>query len=269
MVQSELKNLLDTLYRKYNRQEFIEQDPISVPHIFSKKQDIEIAAFIAAIFSWGQRKTIINKSKEFLGLMDMDPFEFIKHHQESDLKKFLNFKHRTFNDIDALYFISFFKHHYAKHQSLEDAFLTKEKFKTDDNITQNLIHFKSYFFSLEHFAHRTKKHISSPERNSTCKKLCMFLRWMVRKDSQGVDFGLWNKIKPSELICPIDVHVHNTSKQLNLLKTDVLNWKTAVELTKQLKMLDPHDPVKYDFSLFGLGIEQKNILFVKPSAFLK
>lgn len=256
MVQSELKHVLDTLHLKYNRVEFIENDPISVPHLFTKKQDIEIAAFFAAIFSWGQRKTIINKSKELLMQMDMDPHQFILHHKESDLKRILNFKHRTFNDTDALYFISFFKHHYQKHDSLEAAFLQNVS-TTNATIEQHLIQFRTYFFSLEESVQRTKKHISSPHNNSTCKRLCMFLRWMVRADKQGVDFGIWKAIKPSQLICPIDVHVHNTSMQLGILKNEKVNWNTALKLTEYLRALDAKDPVKYDYALFGLGIEQK------------
>lgn len=257
MVITNLRNLLDTLHSKYNRVEFIQNDPISVPHLFKKEQDIEIAAFFAAIFSWGQRKTIINKSKELLLRMDMDPHQFILHHQESDLKSIVGFKHRTFNDTDALYFISFFKHHYQNNESLEAAFLQNVS-KTNATIEQHLIQFRSYFFSLEESVQRTKKHISSPHNNATCKRLCMFLRWMVRTDTQGVDFGIWKSIKPSQLICPIDVHVHNTSMQLGILKNEKVNWNTAVKLTEYLKTLDAEDPVKYDFALFGLGIEQKN-----------
>lgn len=250
--------MLDTLVYKYNRVDFIEPDPISIPHLFTKKQDIEIAAFFAAIFSWGQRLTIINKSKELLICMDMDPHHFMLHHRESDLKRILNFKHRTFNDTDALYFISFFKHHYTLHDSLETAFNPNAKSSTDLNIEPHLLRFRNYFFSLDDAPKRTYKHLSSPANNSTCKRINMFLRWMVRKDTAGVDFGLWSSIKPSQLICPIDVHVHKTAVQLGLLKQEKINWKTAVLLTESLKQLDAKDPVKYDFALFGLGIEQKN-----------
>jgi uncharacterized protein (TIGR02757 family) len=260
MVQYELKNLLDTLYRKYNRIEFIEQDPISVPHLFTKKQDIEIAAFFAAIFSWGQRKTIINKSKELMMLMDMDPHQFVLHHQESDLKSILNFKHRTFNDTDALYFISFFKHHFQIYDSLESAFLqNSSQPHSNQSIEQHLIHFKNYFFGIEDSLHRTKKHISSPANNSTCKRLCMFLRWMVRTDVEGVDFGIWKSINPAQLVCPVDVHVHKTAVQLGLIKNEKVNWNMALKLTAHLRELDPTDPVKYDYALFGLGIEQKTL----------
>ena len=255
MNHSELKNLLETLYHKYNRIDFIEHDPILIPHLYSKKQDIEIAAFIAAIFAWGQRVTIINKSKEFLSYMDNDPHQFILNHTENDLKPFLGFKHRTFNDTDALYFISFLKIHYEKYNSLEDAFILGSK-KNYWDAEQGLIGFKDYFFSLEDYPTRTIKHISSPKNNSTCKRLNMFLRWMVRKDEQGVDFGIWSKIKPSSLVCPIDVHVANTARQFGLISEEVINWKTAIKLTEQLKSFDSEDPVKYDFALFGLGVSQ-------------
>lgn len=262
MNKDELKNLLDSLVHKYNRIDFIENDPILIPHNYTKKQDIEIAAFIAAIFSWGQRVTIINKSKEFLSYMDNDPYQFILHHSESDLKPFLSFKHRTFNDIDALYFISFFKMHYEKNNSLESAFQTRNFDPQALDIEQNLVAFKRYFFSQEFYPIRTKKHISSPENNATCKRINMFLRWMVRKDKFGVDFGIWQSIKPSALICPIDVHVSNTARQFGLLKEEKINWKTAVALTEKLRSFDVQDPVKYDFALFGLGVEgdAKNFL---------
>lgn len=263
MESSELQNLLETLVYKYNRLEFIENDPISIPHIFSKKQDIEIAAFIAAIFSWGQRTTIINKSKELLALMDNAPHQFVLQHQESDLKKIMKFKHRTFNDTDALYFIEFFRFHYNNSDSLEAAFSRNNA----SNMEERLRHFRSYFFSLHDYPARTQKHVSSPANNSTCKRLNMFMRWMVRKDISGVDFGLWESIKSSELIIPIDVHVNNVANQLGLLNNDKINWNTAVQLTDALKKFDALDPVKYDFALFGLGIEQKNIKFVKPSVF--
>lgn len=254
MLASELQSLLNTLYHKYNRVEFIKNDPISVPHMYAKKQDIEIAAFIAAIFAWGQRTTIINKSKELLSLMDNDPHNFVLHCTDVELKRVLHFKHRTFNDTDALYFIEFFKHHYQKSDSLEEAFSINNASKVEDR----LIQFRNYFFSINDFPLRTQKHISSPLNLSTCKRLNMFLRWMVRKDKSGVDFGIWTNISPADLIMPIDVHVNKVANQLGLLNNEKLNWKTAIALTNSLKTYDELDPVKYDFALFGLGIEQKN-----------
>jgi uncharacterized protein (TIGR02757 family) len=259
VFSSELRNLLDSLVDKYNRIDFIEHDPVSVPHLFSKKQDIEIAAFFAAIFSWGQRKTIINKSKELLARMDMSPYDFVLGHSELDLKKIMGFKHRTFNDSDALYFIHFLKHHYQQYESLEEAFMLGKNIVNQPTIEQHLIYFKEYFFHSNESLDRTKKHISSPISKSTCKRLCMFLRWLVRDDDKGVDLGLWKRIKSSQLVCPVDIHVYNTSVQLGLIKSEKVNWNTALELTEVLKSFDSKDPVKYDFALFGLGIEQKDL----------
>ncbi len=268
-----LKAFLDSKVAQYNQPGFITNDPISIPHQFTKKQDIEIMGFWAATLAWGQRVTIINKCKELIVLMDGTPYDFIMNHQEPDLKKLLKFKHRTFNDIDTLYFIAFFRYHYKMHQSLEEAFVPADTVITDNkqsganyylqqtdsgvNIETALNHFRAYFFSLPYAPHRTKKHVSSPSQKSTCKRLNMFLRWMVRKDTNGVDFGLWNKIKPINLIMPCDLHVERVARKLNLITRKQTDWQTAVELTKRLKELDPTDPVKYDFALFGLGIEEK------------
>jgi uncharacterized protein (TIGR02757 family) len=266
----DLADFLDSKVEQYNRPEFIENDPIVIPHMFSKKQDIEIMGFWAATLAWGQRVTIIKKCKELIGLMDGAPYDFIMNHKEPDLQKLLSFKHRTFNDIDTLYFITFFRHHYSNFESLEDAFVPptplkgeqdklekKRGLQTAEPIEQYLNHFRSYFFSLEDAPHRTKKHVSSPSQKSTCKRLNMFLRWMVRKDDKGVDFGLWDKIKPSELICPCDLHVDRVGRRLKLITRKQNDWQTAVELTRNLREFDPADPVKYDFALFGLGIEER------------
>lgn len=253
-MNENLKSFLDEKVAQYNRPEFIANDPIVIPHLFSKKQDIEIMGFWAATLAWGQRVTIIKKCKELIELMDGAPYDFIMNHEEPDLKKLLHFKHRTFNDIDTLYFISFFKHHYTHYQSLEDAFIP-----ADGNYSpfMGLGGFRSYFFSLPDYPHRTMKHVSSPAQKSTCKRLNMFLRWMVRKDDQGVDFGIWNKIKPANLICPCDLHVDRVARKLKLITRKQTDWQTAVELTENLRQLDPSDPVKYDFALFGLGIEER------------
>lgn len=251
-----LKDFLDKKEDLYNCPNFIENDPICIPHSFSKQQDIEIAGFFASIFAWGQRKTIINKCKELNQRMDNSPHDFILNHTESDLKSLLNFKHRTFNDTDLLYTIHFFRNHYLIHESLEDAFFSKKGL----SVEEGLIYFNKYFFSLEDSPKRTQKHIPSPEKKSACKRLNMFLRWMVRDDSKGVDFGLWKKIKPKDLICPLDLHVERTAKKLNLLQRDKPDWNAAVELTNNLKQLDADDPVKYDFALFGISIEEKCII---------
>jgi uncharacterized protein (TIGR02757 family) len=252
----DLKAFLDAKVDQYNRPDFIENDPIVIPHAFSKKQDIEIMGFWAAILAWGQRKTIINKCRELIQLMDASPYDFIMNHQESDLKPFLSFKHRTFNDLDTLYFIRFFHQHYQQSDSLETAFIPKDQ-TIDLKMEQMLNAFRNHFFSIDDdFPRRTMKHVSAPSQKSSCKRLNMFLRWMVRKDDRGVDFGIWNRIKPSDLVCPIDLHVERVSRKLGLIERKQLDWLTAVELTENLKQFDPDDPVKYDFALFGLGIEE-------------
>ena len=248
MQREKIYQLLERKYRQYNSSSFIESDPISIPHRFTKKQDIEIIGFWIAMLSWGNRKSIITSGNKLAQLMDDAPHDFILNHHEKDLKRFLDFKHRTFNATDALYFIEFFKQHYSKYESLEDAFL-----QSPDHLSS----FHDYFFSLEDAPHRTRKHIATPVRGSTCKRMNMFLRWMVRKDKNGVDFGLWNKIKPSQLFIPLDVHVDRTARKLGLIKRKQTDWETVEELTENLKTFDPKDPVKYDFALFGLSVLDK------------
>ncbi len=254
MNHEELKEFLDLKVKEYNTSNFIPDDPVSVPHRFKKKQDIEIAGFIAAVFAWGQRKTIINKSVEFLELMDNDPHSFVLNHSAKDLKPFLNFKHRTFNPTDALYFIHFFNWFYSNNESLEQAFIVK---LNDVTIEGGLINFFDTFFSLPDHPNRTKKHVPTPARKSACKRINMYLRWMVRDDNCGVDFGLWKKIQPSQLVCPCDLHVDRVARKLGLIKRKQTDWLTALELTESLRKLDSNDPVKYDFALFGLGVMEK------------
>jgi len=247
-------DLLEEKAEQYNRPDFVANDPISIPHRYSLKQDIEIMAFWAAVLAWGQRKTIINKCLELSSLMDDAPYDFMKNHEDNDLKKFLAFKHRTFNATDTLYFLHFFQQYYRRHDSLEFAF-SKTLSNSDTTIEKGLIGFHDSFCDSENFSARTRKHIATPVRKSSCKRLNMFLRWMVRKDNKGVDFGIWNTISPSQLVCPCDVHVDRVARVLGLINRPVTDWRTAVELTSTLKNLDPDDPVKYDFALFGLGIE--------------
>ena len=252
MKDNELKKFLDKKVDVYNQPSFIKNDPISIPHQFTKKQDIEIAGFFAAVFSWGNRTTIINKSNELLQRMDKEPYQFILHCTNTDLKRLKGFKHRTFNEDDLFYFIDFFQRHYHKHDSLETAFFPSKEMNVEDGLN----HFKKYFFSGEHLK-RTMKHVSSPLQKSTCKRLNMFLRWMVRNDKKGVDFGIWKNSKPSQLICPLDVHVARVARKIGLLKRKQNDWLAAAELTKALRKLDKHDPVKYDFALFNLGVIEK------------
>ena len=252
MNREKLKELLERKTREYNRRSFIATDPISVPHRFSKQQDIEIAGFFASIFAWGNRTTIKQKAGELMLLMDDAPHDFIKNHQENDLKRFLSFKHRTFNPTDALYFIAFLSKHYQTNSSLQDAF-TIDHSINDESMEKALVNFYNYFFSLEDVPQRTRKHIATPERGSTCKRLNMFLRWMVRKDTHGVDFGLWKKISPAQLILPIDLHSGKVARRLKLIRRKQTDWLAAKELTATLRTFDPKDPAKYDFALFGLG----------------
>ncbi len=237
----------------YNQQEFIISDPISIPHQFSKLQDIEIAGFFAATLAWGNRASILNSCNRLMQLMDHSPYDFVMQHEEKDLQRFLHFKHRTFNATDTLCFIQFFRNYYQLNKSLETAF-SKYISPNDEHVTTALIGFHELFFSLGDAPKRTRKHVATPIRNSTCKRLNMFLRWMVRKDDCGVDFGIWKKIKPAQLICPCDVHVDRVARKFGLIKSRQTNWKTALELTAKLKTFDAKDPVKYDFALFGLGV---------------
>ena len=255
-MDTALKNLLHQKAAQYNQVAFIAKDPIVIPHRFTKRQDIEIAGFFAAILAWGNRTSIINSTNKLMAWMDEAPHEFMLRHEESDLKKMLSFAHRTFNATDLLYCISFFKFHYSQYHSLEDAFVPQQKYR-EPNTEQALIHFHNYFFSLEDFPERTKKHIATPARKSACKRLNMYLRWMVRKDKMGVDFGLWQKINPTQLICPLDVHVANVAHRFGLLPNTNSNWQNALALTEQLKTLNEKDPAVYDYALFGLGAEER------------
>ena len=253
---SDIKAFLDKCVSSYNQISFIADDPISIPHRFSKLQDIEIIGFWTAMLAWGQRKTIIQNANSLIQRMDAAPYDFILHHTELDRKKFLGFKHRTFQATDTLYFLEFFQHHYRQNNSLENAFAQHLHFN-DTTVENALLGFHQYFFSLPDAPERTRKHIATPARKSTCKRLNMFLRWMVRKDSQGVDFGLWNQIKPSQLLMPLDVHVDRIARKYNLLQRKQTDWQAVLELTDTLRQFDPEDPVKYDFALFGLGVLEK------------
>lgn len=252
MNKADLKAFLDRKAEEYNRPSFIEGDPVSVPHLFSKKQDIEIAGFFAATFAWGIRTTIISKCRELMKLMDDAPHDFIVNHREKDLKRLIGFCHRTFNDTDLLYFISFLQHHYKTAATLESAF-----FNNTTDVETALDYFYTYFFSLEHIPNRTRKHVAAPMKNSACKRLNMYLRWMVRNDGNGVDFGLWKQLRPEQLIIPLDLHVARVAKRFKLIDRPNADWQSALELTAQLRRFDPADPVKYDFALFALGVIEK------------
>lgn len=250
---NDIKELLEQKYDQYNNADFIETDPISIPHQFTKKQDIEIAGFLVATIAWGQRKTIINNGNKLMRLMDNSPHDFILHHTPNDLKTIQQFVHRTFNGDDCAYFMKSLKAIYKKHISLEEIFTINTSAET---IKEAIVSFRTIFLNQQPLT-RTKKHISDPERKSSAKRLCMYLRWMVRNDKRGVDFGLWNTIKPHQLCLPLDVHTGNISRKLKLLHRKQNDWLAVEEITKTLKALEPKDPIKYDFALFGLGAFDK------------
>lgn len=248
-----VRELLEEKYLKYNHPGFIENDPVILPHRFTDPGDIEIAGFFAAILAWGQRKTIIAKCTELMARMDHAPHQFILHATGSDLRALEGFRHRTFNDFDLLYIVSFLQSHYARHTSLETAFLDRND--PAANVRANLTGFRNAFLAGADPGIRTAKHISTPAKRSACKRLNMYLRWMVRKDDQGVDFGIWQQLRPSQLVIPCDVHVENIARKLGLTARPKADWDMAEEITSRLKIFDPDDPARFDFALFGMGIE--------------
>ena len=249
LSNNELKEFLDSKYEQYNQKKFIESDPIQVPHNFTSKEDIEISSFLTATIAWGQRKTIIKNSFKMMDLLDNSPYDYIINSTEKEVDK-LNIKHRTFNEIDFRYFIKKLKYIYKDYGNLENLFFENLKGNTMHNSIHN---FKSLFFK-NNYPLRTTKHISDPFKGSACKRVNMFLRWMVRKDSNGVDFGIWNKISPSHLSCPLDVHSGRVARKLGILNRTQNDHKAVIELDNKLRIFDSNDPVKYDFSLFGLGV---------------
>jgi len=244
---------LDEWVEKTNRPSFIPNDPITIPHRFNKKQDIEIAGFFAAIMAWGNRKTIINKCSDLLERMDNAPHDFVLNSSNQELKRLEGFVHRTLNDTDVLFLIEFLSRWYSANPSLEQAFSSTLD-SGDPTVENALKGFYNKVFTGEWISERTRKHIASPSKKSACKRLNMFLRWMVRSDQKGVDFGIWKTIKPSQLVCPLDIHVYRVANNLKILDRKAMDWKAATDLTKALRVLDPLDPVRYDFALFGLGV---------------
>ena len=249
LKHSELKAFLDEKAEQYNTPKFILEDPISIPHSFSKKEDIEISAFLSSIIAWGQRKTIIKNAWRILDIMDQSPYDFIVNHQKSDLKKCNGFVHRTFNAVDLSYFFKSLQNIYHNHYGLENALCPKEK---EDGTSMAISNFKKIFFELDHES-RTQKHVADPLKGSSAKRINMFLRWMVRKDKKGVDFGIWDSFPMSKLSIPLDVHTGNVGRKLGLLKRKQNDAKAVLELDASLRKLNPKDPAKYDFALFGLG----------------
>lgn len=242
---------MDEQFERLHSTAFIENDPISIPHSFIQKEDIEISGFLTSILSWGQRKSILTKSRELMLRMDNSPFEYIMNSNESDLKQLNGFVYRTFNETDCITMINSLKMIYLYHGGLETVFT---KGFSENGAYGGITALHHLLFSYPHLI-RTRKHIANPETGSAAKRLNMFLRWMVRKNEMGIDFGIWNNIKQADLVCPLDIHSGRTARKLGILKRPSNDWKAAIELTNNLKTLDAQDPTKYDFVLFGLGIE--------------
>ena len=247
----ELKELLEQKFNLYNSTNFIIEDPISIPHAYNQKEDIEIISFLISIISWGNRKSIIKSGNKLREILGSSPIDFIMRFKEKDLKK-IDFVHRTFNKFDLIYFLKSLKNIYENHDGLENVF---SKNLNDEFMYNNISNFRKIFFSLNH-EKRTEKHISNPKKNSACKRINMFLRWMVRNDGV-VDFGIWKKVKPSMLSCPLDVHTANIGRKLNLISRKQNDLKTVLELDQKLRLFDKNDPVKYDYALFGMGVYEK------------
>lgn len=246
----ELKEFLDEKVILYNHSEFIQSDPIQIPHRFHLKEDIEISGFLAATMAWGNRKMIISKATGLMNQMGNSPYDFVMNYSEDEFEKIEAFRHRTINSIDLHFFLLSLQNIYKNHDGLETIFQFSE---SDTDSFQAIENFRSIFLGVPHQS-RSEKHLSSPANNSAAKRLNMFLRWMVRDDGQGVDFGIWKNILSSQLVCPLDVHSGNVARKLGLLTRNQNDWKAASELQSNLKKLDPADPVKYDFALFGLGV---------------
>lgn len=249
--EKDLKEFLDEKVDLYLNPNFIADDPILIPHSFNQKEDIEISAFLSATIAWGRRSMIMKNAKHMMNIMDGSPHQFILHASPTEIKKSLNFCHRTFQGVDFQAFIYSLRNLYENHQGLEGAFFTDK-----EDMSEGLSNFKKLFFSIEH-PKRTEKHISNPLKGSAAKRLIMFLRWMVRSNKEGVDFGLWKSLHPKQLSCPLDVHTANVGRKLGLIDRKANDWKTVKELDLHLRSFSPEDPARYDFALFGLGVYEK------------
>lgn len=251
LSQKKLKDFLDAKADHYNQPAFLKEDPVQIPHALNLKEDKEIAGFLAATIAWGQRPTIIKNAHSILERMDGAPFDFVLNAQSEDLKRLEGFVHRTFNDSDLLYFIAALKNMYTVHGGLEKVFTSA--FNSEADASGAIHQFRTVFFELEHLP-RTQKHVANPQKGSSAKRINMYLRWMVRQDNKGVDLGLWKGISPSKLYLPLDTHTGNVARQLGLLERTQNDWKAVAEVTSNLSKLDPEDPIKYDYALFGLGV---------------
>ena len=247
----QLRHFLDHKVAQFNGAEFIESDPVSIPHRYTQSGDREVAAFFAAILAWGNRKSILNSAQDLMQRMDNAPMEFVLHHTPSDLKRLRTFVHRTFNGQDAQYFVRALQSIFQEYGSMEPLFAAY--MNRDGDTAQTIHHFRNRFLQIDPTS-RTAKHVSDPLKGSAAKRIQLFLRWMVRKDHHGVDFGIWKSCSPSALCIPLDVHVGNVARSLGILKRTQHDWKAVMELTQHLRSFDPADPIKYDFALFGLGV---------------
>ncbi len=250
---TELKGFLDEKAAFYEQPKFIETDPVQIPHLFSQKEDVEISSFLTATISWGNRKSILTNAHKLMRILGNSPYDFVMNYTDNDQDRFEGFVHRTFNSTDLAYFIRALKHLYTKYGDMESFF---KQFRSEENLQNGIHHFKKEFFSLPHPI-RTEKHISDPHKNSAAKRINMFMRWMVRDPKAGVDLGIWNNLSPTQLSCPLDVHSGNVARKLGLLTRKQNDGKALIELDTQLRSLDPYDPVKYDYALFGLGVFEK------------
>ncbi|MFQ3269338.1 MAG: hypothetical protein ACI9B2_001147 [Flavobacteriales bacterium] len=251
MTHKDLKDFLDDKVALYQKPNFINDDPISIPHEFSLKEDVEISAFLSATIAWGRRAMIMKNARGMMTILDNSPYDFILNASEKEINKSLNFCHRTFQGVDLQTFIYALRNIYQNHNGLEACFYTEK-----DDMSEGISNFKQTFFSIEHLQ-RTQKHISDPLKGSASKRLIMFLRWMVRPNNKGVDFGVWKTLNPSQLSCPLDVHTANVARKLGLINRKANDWKTVKELDVHLRSFCKEDPAKYDFALFGLGIYEK------------
>lgn len=255
-IMSDLQALLDQKFRQYNTPSFIDEDPIRIPHQFARKADIEVAGFLAALIAWGQRTTILRNAQALMARMDLAPYDFVMQAGEAELAQLEGFVHRTFNSLDARALVLALRRVYADHGGLEGIFSAPISLRTPD-VGPGIIHARTVLTAGPDFPARTHKHLANPATGSSAKRLNMFLRWMVRRDGQGVDFGLWRGIAPRQLICPLDIHTGNVARKLGLLTRKQNDWKAALELTEALRQFCPEDPVRYDFGLFGLGVYDK------------
>lgn len=257
MTLQEVHILLEERYSKYATKHFLKDDPISIPHRFSNRADIEIMAFFAATLAWGQRDTIIKSCLQLESLFDHAPFEFATGYTEHDLKRLERFVHRTFQPTDLLFCLDRLRAAFVQHTSLQQVFFPEPDVHNRHAVEHGIIRFHHWFFSPEYAPVRTRKHVATPARKSACKRLNMFLRWMVRSPVESVDFGLWHHVSPAQLICPCDLHVGRVARHLGLIRRHQNDWNTAIELTEQLRLLDPIDPIRFDIALFSMGVEER------------